>query len=107
MLLRSSRHWSQHQDNFPESSCFHGEVVDRGGSGVRGDNNHPRTSGSPVQTFQEMPRTPQPRGQTKRPLQEENKCPEHAQQKGQGIETITKWCACKKRLSLRIVHDTS
>ena len=98
MLLRSSRHWSQHQGHFPESSCFHGEVVDRGGPGVRGDDNHPRTSGSLVHTVPEMSRPPQPRGQTKGPLQEENKCREHAQQKVQGIETITIWLCLLKTI---------
>ena len=84
MLLRSSRHWSQYQ---AQSSCFHGEVVDRRGHGVRGDDNHPRTSGSLVHTVPEMSRPPQPRGQTKGSLQEENNSREHAQQKGQGTET--------------------
>ena len=67
MLLRSSRQWSHNQ---AQSSCFHGEVVDRGGHGVRVDDNHPWTSGSLVQTVPEMPNPPQPRGQTKGPLQE-------------------------------------
>ena len=97
MFLRSSRHWSQHQ---AQSSCFHGEVVNRGGHGVRGDDTHPWTSGSLVQTVPEMPRPPQPRGQTEGPLQEENKCREHAQHKGQGTKTITKWlCLLKTNVS--------
>ena len=98
MLLRSSRYCYQHQGHFPESSCFHGEVVDRVGPGVRGDDNHPRTSGSLVQTVPEMPRPQQPRGQTKGPLQEEIKCREHAQQKVQGIETITIWLCLLKTI---------
>ena len=98
MLLCSSPYWFQHQGHFPESSCFHGEVVDRSGPGVRGDDNHPRTSGSLEQTVPEMRRPKQPRRQTKGPLQEENKCREHAQQKVQRIETMTKWLCLLKTI---------